>query len=293
MREKMKLKIGIPKGSLQEATFRIFRKAGYQISLQERSYFPSLDDPELEGVLIRAQEIPRYVEEGVLDAGLTGKDWVLEQGAKIVEVAELIYAKGGLRPIRWVLAVPENSNIKSSQDLEGKRIATELVNYTRNYFRKKKIKVKVEFSWGATEVKPPFLADAIVELTETGDSLRANKLKIVETLLESKTLFIANKNSWKVPWKRKKMENLSCLFEGALLAEEKVGLKMNVNRKNLKKLLSALPALHTPTISNLTDTDWVAVEIVADEKIVRDLIPKLKETGATGIVEYPLNKVIY
>lgn len=293
MREKMKLKIGIPKGSLQEATFRIFRKAGYQISLQERSYFPSLDDPELEGVLIRAQEIPRYVEEGVLDAGLTGKDWVLEQGAKIVEVAELIYAKGGLRPIRWVLAVPENSNIKSSQDLEGKRIATELVNYTRNYFRKKKIKVKVEFSWGATEVKPPFLADAIVELTETGDSLRANKLKIVETLLESKTLFIANKNSWKVPWKRKKMENLSCLFEGALLAEEKVGLKMNVNRKNLKKLLSTMPALHTPTISNLTDTDWVAVEIVADEKIVRDLIPKLKETGATGIVEYPLNKVIY
>ena len=293
MRGKTKLTIGLPKGSLQEATFRIFRKAGYQISLSSRSYIPSLDDPELEGMLIRAQEIPRYVEEGVLDAGLTGRDWVLEQGAKVVEVAELIYAKGGLQPVRWVLAVPENSNIKSSQDLEGKRIATELVNYTRKYFRKKKIKVKVEFSWGATEVKPPFLADAIVELTETGDSLRANKLKVIETLLESKTLFIANKDSWNVPWKRKKIENLSCLFEGALLAEEKVGLKMNVNRKNLKKMLSVLPALHTPTISNLTDTDWVAVEVVADEKILRDLIPKLKEAGATGIVEYPLNKVIY
>ncbi len=293
MRGKTKLIIGLPKGSLQEATFRIFRKAGYQISLSSRSYIPSLDDPELEGMLIRAQEIPRYVEEGVLDAGLTGRDWVLEQGAKVVEVAELIYAKGGLRPVRWVLAVPENSNIKSSQDLEGKRIATELVNYTRKYFKKKKVKVKVEFSWGATEVKPPFLADAIVELTETGDSLRANKLKVIETLLESKTLFIANKDSWNVPWKRKKIENLSCLFEGALLAEEKVGLKMNVNRKNLKKMLSVLPALHTPTISNLTDTDWVAVEVVADEKILRDLIPKLKEAGATGIVEYPLNKVIY
>lgn len=293
MREKMKLKIGLPKGSLQEATFRIFRKAGYQISLPDRSYFPSLDDPELEGMLIRAQEIPRYVEEGVLDAGLTGRDWILEQEAKVVEVIDLKYAKGGLQPVRWVLAVPENSNIKSSQDLEGKRIATELVNYTRKYFRKKKIKVKVEFSWGATEVKPPFLADAIVELTETGDSLRANKLKVIETLLESSTLFIANKNSWKVPGKRKKIENLSCLFEGALLAEEKVGLKMNVNRKNLKKMLSVLPALHTPTISNLTDTDWVAVEVVADEKILRDIIPKLKEAGATGIVEYPLNKVIY
>ena len=293
MRGKTKLIIGLPKGSLQEATFRIFRKAGYQISLSSRSYIPSLDDPELEGMLIRAQEIPRYVEEGVLDAGLTGRDWILEQGAKVVEVAELIYAKGGLRPVRWVLAVPENSNIKSSQDLEGKRIATELVNYTRKYFKKKKVKVKVEFSWGATEVKPPFLADAIVELTETGDSLRANKLKVIETLLESKTLFIANKDSWNVPWKRKKIENLSCLFEGALLAEEKVGLKMNVNRKNLKKMLSVLPALHTPTISNLTDTDWVAVEVVADEKILRDLIPKLKEAGATGIVEYPLNKVIY
>jgi len=293
MRGKTKLIIGLPKGSLQEATFRIFRKAGYQISLSSRSYIPSLDDPELEGMLIRAQEIPRYVEEGVLDAGLTGRDWVLEQGAKVVEVAELIYAKGCLRPVRWVLAVPENSNIKSSQDLEGKRIATELVNYTRKYFKKKKVKVKVEFSWGATEVKPPFLADAIVELTETGDSLRANKLKVIETLLESKTLFIANKDSWNVPWKRKKIENLSCLFEGALLAEEKVGLKMNVNRKNLKKMLSVLPALHTPTISNLTDTDWVAVEVVADEKILRDLIPKLKEAGATGIVEYPLNKVIY
>lgn len=289
----MKLKIGLPKGSLQEATFRIFRKAGYQISLPDRSYFPSLDDPELEGMLIRAQEIPRYVEEGVLDAGLTGRDWILEQEAKVVEVIDLKYAKGGLQPVRWVLAVPENSNIKSSQDLEGKRIATELVNYTRKYFRKKKIKVKVEFSWGATEVKPPFLADAIVELTETGDSLRANKLKVIETLLESSTLFIANKNSWKVPGKRKKIENLSCLFEGALLAEEKVGLKMNVNRKNLKKMLSVLPALHTPTISNLTDTDWVAVEVVADEKILRDIIPKLKEAGATGIVEYPLNKVIY
>ncbi|UCD84175.1 MAG: ATP phosphoribosyltransferase [Deltaproteobacteria bacterium] len=289
----MKLKIGIPKGSLQEATFRIFRKAGYQIGLNDRSYFPYIDDPELEGMLIRAQEIPRYVEEGILDAGLTGRDWIMEQGAKVVEVAELKYAKGGLRPVRWVLAVPENSKIRSSRDLEGKKIATELVNYTRDYFRKKKIRVKVEFSWGATEVKPPFLADAIVELTETGDSLRANKLKVIETLLESTTLFIANKKSWKVPGKRKKIEDLSCLFAGALLAEEKVGLKMNVSRKNLKKALSVLPALHTPTISNLTDTNWVAVEVVADEKIIRDLIPRLKEAGATGIVEYPLNKVIY
>ncbi len=292
MSTKMKLKIGLPKGSLQEATFKIFRKAGYQITLSGRSYFPSLDDPELEAVLVRAQEIPRYVEEGVLDAGLTGRDWVLEQGAKVVEVTELKYAKGGLQPIRWVLAVPESSKVRSSRDLAGKKIATELVNYTRNYFRKKKIKVKVEFSWGATEVKPPFLADAIVELTETGDSLRANKLKIIETLLESRTLLIANKDSWKVPWKRKKMENLSCLLEGALLAEEKVGLKMNVSRKKLKKVLSTLPALHTPTVSDLSDTYWVAIEVVADEKILRDLIPKLREAGATGIVEYPLNKVI-
>ena len=293
MPAKTKLRIGLPKGSLQEATFRIFRKAGYQITLRGRSYIPSLDDPELEGVLVRAQEIPRYVEEGALDAGLTGRDWVLEQGTKVVEVTELKYAKGGLQPVRWVLAVPENSKIKSSRDLEGKKIATELVNFTRDYFRKKNIKVKVEFSWGATEVKPPFLADAIVELTETGDSLRANKLKMVETLLESSTLLIANKSSWKLPRKRKKLENLSCLVEGALLAEEKVGLKMNVNRKNLKKLLSTLPALHTPTVSNLSDTNWVAVEVVADEKILRDLIPRLREAGATGIVEYPLNKVIY
>lgn len=292
MSTKMRLKIGLPKGSLQEATFKIFRKAGYQIALSGRSYFPSLDDPELEAVLVRAQEIPRYVEEGILDAGLTGRDWVLEQGAKVVEVTELKYAKGGLQPIRWVLAVPESSKIRSSRDLVGKKIATELVNYTRNYFRKKKIKVKVEFSWGATEVKPPFLADAIVELTETGDSLRANKLKIIETLLESRTLLIANKDSWKVSWKRKKLENISCLLEGALLAEEKVGLKMNVSRKKLKKVLSTLPALHTPTVSDLSDTNWVAIEVVADEKILRDLIPKLREAGATGIVEYPLNKVI-
>ncbi len=288
-----KLKLGLPKGSLQESTFRLFGKAGYRISVGERSYVPYIDDPELEGLLIRAQEIAHYVEDGVLDVGLTGKDWILENEADVVEVEELMYAKEGFRPIRWVVAVPEDSDIHAIEDLKGKRIATELLRFTQRFLKERGIEADVEFSWGATEVKPPRLADAIVELTETGSSLRANKLRIVDTVLESTTRFIANKAAWEDPWKREKIENIALLLKGALEAEAKVGLKMNVPKKLLDAIVAQLSSLHTPTISSQTDSDWVALEVVIDEKTVRDLIPRLRKAGAEGIIEYPLNKVIY
>ena len=286
------LKLGLPKGSLQESTLKLFKKAGYNVTVGSRSYYPVFDDVEIESMLIRAQEMAKYVDDGVLDAGLTGKDWVLEQGADVHEVAELNYAKGGLRPVRWVIAVPNDSKIKSVKDLQGKRIATELVGFTKKYLKSKGVTAEIDFSWGATEVKPPYLADAIVELTETGSSLKANNLRIIETVLESSTRFIANKKAWKDSWKKQKMENIVLLLKGALAAEEKVGLKMNVPEKSLKRVLSLLSSMHSPTISQLSDKGWFALEVITDEKIVRDLIPKLKAIGAEGIIEYPLNKVI-
>lgn len=291
MKEKV-LKLGLPKGSLQESTLRLFRKAGYIISVSGRSYYPVFDDPEIESMLIRAQEMARYVEDGHLDCGLTGKDWILEQNADVVEVAELRYAKEGFRPVKWVIAVPMDSKIKTIKDLEGKRIATELVGFTKRYLKQRGIKAEVDFSWGATEVKPPHLADAIVELTETGTSLRANNLRIVETMIESTTRFIANKRAWQDKWKRQKMENIALLLKGALAAEEKVGLKMNVPEDSFKKVLSLLSAMHSPTVSPLSDKGWYAIDVVIDERTVRDIIPKLKKAGASGIVEYQLNKVI-
>ena len=288
----MKLKIGLPKGSLQETTFKLFKNAGYAIKLLERSYVPVMDDPELEGLVIRAQEMARYVEDGILDMGITGYDWVLEQDAKVVELVRLRYGKVGFRGVKWVVAVPADSPIKTIDDLKGKKIATELVSFTKRYLKKKGIDASVEFSWGATEVKPPLLADAIVEVTETGASLRANNLRIIETILESETVLIANRGAWKDEWKKRKMENITILLKGALLAEEKVGLKMNVPRAKLEKVLKILPSLQTPTVSNLSDKDWVALEVIMDEKTVRDIIPDLKRAGAQGIVEYPLNKVI-
>jgi ATP phosphoribosyltransferase len=286
------LKLGIPKGSLQESTLKLFRKAGYHISVSSRSYYPSFDDIEVEAMLIRAQEMARYVEDGILDCGLTGKDWILEQNADVHEVAELIYAKEGLRPVKWVIAVPNDSKIKSVKGLNGKRIATELVGFTKRFLKAKGIKAEVDFSWGATEVKPPYLADAIVELTETGTSLRANNLRIVETILESSTRFIANKKAWQDKWKKQKMQNIVMLLKGALSAEEKVGLKMNVTERSFKRVMSLLSAMHSPTISALSDKGWYALEVIIDEKVVRDIIPKLKTAGASGIVEYQLNKVI-
>jgi ATP phosphoribosyltransferase len=289
-----KLKIGLPKGSLQEATFKLFKKAGFSISGSERSYFPSVDDPELEPVLLRAQEMSRYVEQGILDCGITGNDWVLENGSDIVRVEELTYAKQSLNPVRWVLAVPEKSDIRGIKDLNGKRIATELVNFTKDYLKKKKVKADVEFSWGATEAKVySGLVDAIVELTETGSSLRAHNLKIVETLCTSTTQLIANKKSWKESWKKSKIEKIAILLKGAIAAEEKVGLKMNIKESDLEKVLGVLPAMRRPTISRLSVKGWVAVETIIDEKQVRELIPNLKSAGAEGIIEYPLNKVIY
>lgn len=286
------LKLGLPKGSLQESTLKLFRKAGYHVSISSRSYYPSFDDPEIEAMLIRAQEMAGYIESGILDCGLTGKDWILEQNASVHEVAELIYAKEGLRPVKWVIAVPNDSKIKKVGDLNGKRIATELVGFTKRYLKSKGVKAEVDFSWGATEVKPPHLADAIVELTETGNSLRANNLRVIDTILESSTRFIANKKAWQDTWKRRKMENIVMLLRGALAAEEKVGLKMNVPARALKRVMSLLSALHSPTISTLSDQDWYALEVMINEKLVRELIPKLKMAGAAGIVEYPLNKVI-
>ncbi|HTZ16929.1 MAG TPA: ATP phosphoribosyltransferase [Dissulfurispiraceae bacterium] len=290
--KKNSLRLGLPKGSLQEATLRLFRKAGYHISVSSRSYYPVFDDAEIQSMLIRAQEMARYVQDGHLDCGLTGFDWIKEQNADVVEVAELQYGKEGFRPVRWVIAVPVESKIKSVKDLNGKRIATELVGFTKRYLKSKGVTANVDFSWGATEVKPPYLADAIVELTETGTSLRANNLRIVETIIESSTRFVANKKAWQDKWKRLKMENIALLLKGALAAEEKVGLKMNVPQSAHKKVLSLLAAMHSPTISPLSDKGWYAFEVITSEGLVRDLIPKLKAAGASGIVEYPLNKVI-
>lgn len=294
MKEKPRnvLSLGLPKGSLQDSTFKLFRKAGFTVSVGSRSYIPSIDDDEISGLLIRAQEMARYVQDGILDLGLTGRDWVLEQNARVKEVCPLNYAKGGLRPVRWVVAVPNDSPIRRIEDLGGKRVATELVQYTRRYLKERGIEALVEFSWGATEVKAPRLADAIVELTETGSTLKANNLRIVDTILESTTVLIANRDAWKDPWKRQKIENIALLLNGALRAEEKVGLKMNVGRGDLDRVLEVLPALQNPTISSLSEAGWFSLEVIVDEKTVRELIPVLKKTGASGIVEYPLNKVI-
>lgn len=293
MEEKKVLKLGIPKGSLQEKTVQLFKRAGFNVIVQERSYFPIIDDPEIEAILLRAQEMSYYVEVGVLDCGLTGEDWIQENGSDVIRVAELIYAKQQAKPVRWVLAVRENSPIKTVKDLEGKRIATELVNVTKRYLKRNKVKADVEFSWGATEVKVASgMVDAIVELTETGQSLRRHNLKIIDTVCFSTTQFIANKEAWKDNWKKEKMRNLVLLLQGALNAEFKVGLKMNVHRDNLERLLKVLPAMRNPTISQLSQPDWYAVESIVEEKVVRELIPKLKQLGAEGIIEYPLNKVI-
>jgi len=288
----MKLKLGIPKGSLENATVDLFRRAGFQITTSSRSYFPAIDDPEIECMLIRAQEMARYVEDGVLDAGLTGRDWVEENEAKVENVADLIYAKQSFGKVRWVLAVPEASPYKSVKDLQGKIIATELVAATKRYLERNGVTAKVEFSWGATEVKPPELADAIVEVTETGSSLRANKLRIIETVLESNTQLIANVDSWKDPEKRQKLEDIKMLLEGAINALGKAGLWLNVEKNNLKAVLAVLPALKRPTISELSEDGWLAVHTILDESTVRTIIPRLKAAGAQGIVEYPLNKNI-
>ena len=292
MTQSQVLKLGIPAGSLKEATAGLFRKAGYQISFPSRSYYPSIDDPEITCILIRAQEIARYVEDGVMDAGLTGHDWIVENRAQVVEVAELVFSKVSRRPVRWVLAVPQDSPIQGPRDLQGKHIATEAVNLTTDYLKTHGVQAHVEFSWGATEVKPPQLADAIVEVTETGSSLRANNLRIVDTILESTPRLIANRAAWQDDWKRKKIENITLMLRGAIAAEGKVGLMMNVPETHLASVLKALPALQKPTVSSLANGDWVAVNTVIDESVVRDLIPRLKDAGASGIVEYPLNKII-
>lgn len=286
------LKLGIPKGSLETATVDLFRRAGFNITISSRSYFPAIDDPEVECMLIRAQEMARYVEDGVLDAGLTGLDWVMETGADVHTIADLVYSKQSFGKVRWVLAVPESSPIQSIADLEGKIIATELVGFTRRLLEQHDVRAKVEFSWGATEVKPPVLADAIVEVTETGSSLRANNLRIVETLLESNTQLIANHAAWKVEAKRRKLEDLKMLLEGAISALGKVGLMLNVEAASLAKVLQALPALKRPTISQLSEDGWLAVNTILDESTVRTIIPALKKAGAQGIVEYPLNKIV-
>jgi len=288
----MMLKLGIPKGSLENATVDLFRRAGFNITTSSRSYFPSIDDPEIECMLIRAQEMARYVEDGVLDAGLTGRDWVQEGEAQVQTVADLIYAKQSFGKVRWVLAVPEASPFRSVKDLQGKIIATELVSATRRYLEANGVTAKVEFSWGATEVKPPVLADAIVEVTETGSSLRANNLRIIETVLESNTQLIANVDSWRDADKRRKLEDIKMLLEGAINALGKVGLMLNVEKHHLPAVLKILPALRKPTISNLSEDDWVAVHTILDESTVRIIIPRLKEAGAEGIVEYPLNKIV-
>jgi ATP phosphoribosyltransferase len=288
----VKLKLGIPKGSLENATIDLFRRAGFTITTSSRSYFPGIDDPEIECMLIRAQEMARYVEDGILDAGLTGRDWIEENEADVVAVADLIYAKQSFGKVRWVLAVPEASGFQSAKDLEGKIIATELVATTKRYFASHGVSAKVEFSWGATEVKPPVLADAIVEVTETGSSLRANKLKIIDTVLESNTQLIANKESWTDAAKRRKLEDIKMLLEGAINALGKVGLMLNVHKDDMGAVLSVLPALKRPTISHLSDEEWLAVNTILDESTVRDIIPRLKQAGAQGIVEYPLNKIV-
>ncbi len=286
------LKLGIPAGSLQEATGELFRRAGYKISFPSRSYFPSIDDDEIECLLIRAQEMARYVEDGVLDAGLTGHDWIEENGSDVHEVAELVFSKVSRRPVRWVLCVPESSPVKSVQDLAGKRIATEAVGLTQRYLARHGVQAKVEFSWGATEVKPPKLADAIVEVTETGSSLRANQLRIVDEVLTSTPRFIANRQAYADPWKKQKIDDIVLMLRGAMAAEGKVGLMMNVPRERLQQVLSLLPALQQPTVSSLADERWVDVNTILDESVVRNIIPRLKAAGARGIVEYALTKVI-
>jgi len=288
-----KLKLGFPKGSLQESTAELFKRAGIRVNISSRSYYPVSDDDELEIMLVRSQEMAKYVQDGFFDAGLTGYDWICESGAKVKEVCELNYAKSGFRPVRWVLCVPEASKIQSIKDLQGKRVATELVNYTKKYFEKNKVKADIEFSWGATEAKAGTLVDAIVELTETGSSLRANNLRIIEELLTSTTRLITNDKAMKDAWKKEKIENLALLLKGALAAEGMVGLKMNAPCASLDKIISALPALKKPTISQLSDKNWVALEVIIEDKTVKKLIPALKRAGAEGIIEYPLNKIIY
>ena len=288
----MTLKLGIPKGSLENATIDLFRRAGFQITVNSRSYFPAIDDPNIECMLIRAQEMARYVEDGVLDAGLTGLDWIAETGANVEPIADLVYAKQSFGRVRWVLAVPENSTVQSVRDLEGKIIATELVETTKRYLASNGVTAKVEFSWGATEVKPPVLADAIVEVTETGSSLRANNLRIVETVLESNTQLIANTSSWKDMEKKQQLMDIKMLLDGAIAAMGKVGLMMNCHKECLQQVLAVLPALKTPTISQLADENWLALNTILDESTVRTIIPRLKQSGATGIVEYPLNKIV-
>ncbi|HVT13231.1 MAG TPA: ATP phosphoribosyltransferase [Fimbriimonadaceae bacterium] len=288
----MRLKLGIPKGSLEAATIDLFRRAGYNIAVSSRSYFPAIDDPEIECMLIRAQEMARYVENGVLDAGLTGADWIAESQADVLPIADLVYARQSFGKVRWVLAVPENSPVQGVKDLEGKTIATELVGATQRYLAANGVSAKVEFSWGATEVKPPVLADAIVEVTETGSSLRANKLRIVETVLESNTQLIVNRTSWEDDWKKRKLEDIKMLLAGAIEAIGKVGLMLNVEKNHLDAVLGVLPALKKPTISHLSDGGWLAVNTILEESLVRTIIPRLKEAGAQGIVEYPLNKIV-
>ena len=288
-----KLVLGIPKGSLENSTVEMFGKAGYKIKINTRSYYPSIDDEEIECMLIRAQEMARYVEEGILDCGLTGKDWIVESGAEVIEITELIYGKVGRKPLRWVLAVPEEGDIQKPEDLEGKRISTEAVGMTKRYLAEKGINASVEFSWGATEVKPPRLADAIVEITETGSSLRANKLKIIDELCQSTTRFIANKDSVEDEWKKAKIDKLALLLNAVLRAEGKVGLMLNVEKKNLRRITKLLPALENPTISPLGKKGWFALNTIIDESTVRDLIPELIKNGGHGIVEFPLNKLFY
>jgi ATP phosphoribosyltransferase len=286
------LRLGIPKGSLQDATVQLFAKAGWRISINARSYFPGVDDPEINCMLVRAQEMARYVETGALDAGITGRDWVQETGASVAEVGELLYSKQSLAPVRWVLAVPDDGPIESVKDLEGKVIATEVVNLTKKYLARNDVDARVEFSWGATEVKVPQLADAIVEVTETGSSLRANRLRIVDTVLESRTVFIANHASLADGWRNEKISNLALLLSGAIAAYTKVGIMLNVRKAQLAAVLGVLPALKNPTVSTLSDPEWIAVNTIIDENVVRTIIPRLKAAGAQGIVEYPLNKIV-
>lgn len=286
------LKLGMPKGSLQESTTELFKKAGIRISTGDRSYFPYCDDDEIEIMLVRSQEMGKYVQDGLFDVGLTGQDWILETGAKVKEVCELVYGKSGFRPVRWVLAVPNDSPIKTVKDLEGKTIATELVNYTTKYLAERKVNATIEFSWGATEAKAGMLVDAIVELTETGRSLKANKLRIIEDFLSSTTRFIANEAAWNDPWKREKIENIAILLKGALAAEGMVGLKMNLKEEALDSIMKILPSLKRPTVSKLTLAGWIAIEVVVEETVVKKILPELKRAGAEGIIEYPLNKLI-
>jgi ATP phosphoribosyltransferase len=286
------LKLGIPAGSLQQATADLFRKAGYTITFSSRSYYPTIDDEEIECLLIRAQEMARYVEQGILDAGITGYDWILETEADVVEICELLFSKVSRRPVRWVLCVPNDSPVQSIADLQGKRIATEAVGLTRRYLDRNGVQANVEFSWGATEVKPPQLADAIVEVTETGSSLRANNLRIVAEVLQSTTRFIANRDAQRDPWKREKLDNIALMLQSCLAAEGRVGLMMNVSRRDLQEVLAQLPALQNPTVSSLSDPDWVAVNTIVFESVVRSIVPRLKSAGARGVVEYPINKII-